>query len=454
LTLLSGAGGNAESGGPNGLGGAVYSSKLTDTLPEAGFRRARLEVEGIRYWQGACRARRFPPILIAVFQAWSDKGEHEMDGDVTNWVAILAPALALVFLLWILKKFFWSMVRFARFEPNRYVFRYRGARIAAEGAGLSFFYFVPTTSLLVVPVGSEDAPFMLSEISSDFQELTLQGQITYRISDPARAVKMLNYAIDTQRLAYLSDDPQKLPERLVNLALVVLKGAVQHMRLKEALVSADELARKAGQALAEHEMVKTLGVEILGLSVAAIKPTPETAKALEAETREEILKESDQAIFLRRNYAIEQERIIRESELNTEIAVENKNREIRETRMETERRAMQKGQEMAEERLAFQVQQEERKQALVDLTARNARAEADAKAYALKAIMGVYEQTNPDVLKVLTHAGLDSGQLLAHAFQGIAEQAEKIGNLNITPDLLEAIMKNAPAKARETEKRQ
>ncbi|MDR1350880.1 MAG: SPFH domain-containing protein [Zoogloeaceae bacterium] len=368
---------------------------------------------------------------------------------MNGWITPLASAVAVVVVLWIIKKLLLNMVRFARFEPNRYVFRYRGKKITAEGAGLSFFYFVPTTSLLVAPIGSEDAPFMLSEISSDFQELTLQGQITYRISDPARAVKMLNYAINTQSLVYLSDDPQKLPERLINLALVVLKGTVQHMRLKEALVSADELARKAGQALAEHEMVKTLGVEILGLSVAAIKPTPETAKALEAETREEILKESDQAIFLRRNYAIEQERIIRESELNTEIAVENKNREIQETRMETERQAMKKEQEMAEERLTFEVQQEERNQALVDLQARNAKAEADAKAYALKVVMGVYEQTNPEVLKVLTNAGLDSGRLLAHAFQGIAEQAEKIGNLNITPDLLNAILKNAPTEAME-----
>jgi hypothetical protein len=161
----------------------------------------------------------------------------------------------------------------------------------------------------MVPTGSEDTPFMLSEISSDFQELTLQGQITYRISEPAKAAKMLNYAINSLQLTHIPDDPQKLPERLINLALVVIKGTVQHMSLKEAIVSADDIASKAGRTLAAHEMVKTPGVEILGLSVAAIKPTPETAKALEAETREAILKESDQAIFLRRNYAVEQERL-------------------------------------------------------------------------------------------------------------------------------------------------
>ncbi|GHT83251.1 hypothetical protein AGMMS49543_10000 [Betaproteobacteria bacterium] len=372
-----------------------------------------------------------------------------MDWLSSQAVIVVIFALVILYVLvWLIKKLSHGMVRFAKFEPSYYVFRYKREKIAAQGEGLSFFYFVPTTSLVVVPVGSADAPFMLSETSADFQELTIQGQITYRISDPAKAAKMLNYTINLDRheQIYLSDDPQKLPERLVNLALVVIKGTIKNLTLKKAIVSSDEVAQKAQHVLAENEMVKALGVEILALSVAAIKPNPETAKALEAETREEILKDSDQAIFQRRNYAVEQERIIRESELNTEIAIENKNREIQETRMETERLAMKKELEMAQERLAFQVQQEERNQALVDLKTRNDRAEADTKAYALKVVMDVYETVNPEILKSLTNAGLDSGHLLALAFQGIAERAEKIGNLNITPDLLQSIIAGPHSK--------
>ena len=362
----------------------------------------------------------------------------------------IGVVIAVVFLFFILlvKKLLWSFVRYAKFAPNRYVFRYKGGRVVTEGTGLSFFYFAPSTSLVAVPVGSEDAPFMLSETSSDFQELTIQGQITYRISEPAKAAQMLNYTIDIDRHGhgYVSDDPQKLPQRLVNLSLVVIKDTVKNLSLKEAIAASDEVAVKANQALAGHEMVKALGVEILGLSIAAIKPNPETAKALEAETREAILKESDQAIFQRRNYAVEQERIIRESELNTEIAVEHKNREIQETKMETARLEMKKQMEMDEERLAFHIQQEEKSQALIDLKTRNEKAEADARAYGLKALMAVYESANPDVLRVLTNAGLDSGHLLAQAFQGIADQAEKIGSLNITPDLLNAIMAKSGVK--------
>jgi hypothetical protein len=330
--------------------------------------------------------------------------------------------------------------RFAKFEPGLYVFKYRKGKIAAEGEGLSFWYYAPRTSLVAVPVGSADAPFMFTENSQDFQELSIQGQLTYRVAEAAKLAKMLNYTVDSRSQNYVSDDPQRLPDRLINLVQIAVKGAVKQLPLKQAITASDEVARAACRDLAAHEMVASLGVEILSVTVAAIKPNPETAKALEAETRETILKESDQAIFLRRNYAVEQERTIRESEMNTEIAVENKNREIQETRLETERLALKKKLSMEEEELNFRVQQEERNRELVDLKARNEKIEADTRAYALREMMKVYQDMDVEVIKALANGGLDSKRLMALAFQGLAEKAEKIGNLNITPDLLASII--------------
>ena len=336
-------------------------------------------------------------------------------------------------------------IRFAKFEPGRYVFRYNKGRLIVCGEGLSFYYFAPTTSLVVIPVGSDDAPFMFAETSADFQELTIQGQITYRIAEPEKIAKMLNYTVHSAKLHYLFDDPQKLSERLINLALIATKGIVKKMKLKEAIVSSHDVAQSVYKSLSVHDMVKALGVEVLAVSIAAIKPNPETAKALEAETREEILKESDEAVFRRRNYAVEQERIIRESELNTEIAVELKNREIEETRFDTMRLMTQKQNETEEEKLKFMIQQEEENSKLVDLKARNEKIEADTKAYSLREVMKIYEGINPEVLKALSNAGFDSNRLMALAFQGLADRAEKIGNLNITPDLLTAIIKSDTA---------
>lgn len=330
--------------------------------------------------------------------------------------------------------------KFAKFEPASFVIRYKKGAMIAQGEGLSFRYYIPTTSLVVVPVGSAEAPFIFAENSADFQELSIQGQITYRIAEPVKTAKMLNFTVDSRNYHYISDDPQRLSDRLINMAQIAVKGEVKNLTLKEAIGASDEIARQAYDRLSEHEMVRSLGVNILSVTIAAIKPNPETAKALEAETRETILKESDEAIFKRRNYAVEQERMIRESELNTEIAVEQKNRQIRETQLETERIARQKELTMREEQLKFEIQQEERNRELVDLKARNEKIAADTKAYALKEQMKVYEGMNVDTLKALAQGGLDAGRLMALAFQGLADKAEKIGSLNITPDLLASII--------------
>ena len=55
-----------------------------------------------------------------------------------------------------------------------------------------------------------------------------------------------------------------------------------------------------------------------------------------------MFREADEAIYARRNSAVEQERAIKENELNTEIAIETKKRQIRETQMDAERAVQEK----------------------------------------------------------------------------------------------------------------
>jgi regulator of protease activity HflC (stomatin/prohibitin superfamily) len=67
----------------------------------------------------------------------------------------------------------------------------------------------------------------------------------------------------------------------------VLASAVTHrMTLREALVAYDALVTEVLTGLRASQSVQRLGVEIMELAITAIKPTPETAKALEAEARE------------------------------------------------------------------------------------------------------------------------------------------------------------------------
>lgn len=71
-------------------------------------------------------------------------------------------------------------IRFIKVQPTTHLIQYRGGRAVREGAGLAFFYYAPTTSLVAVPIASTDAPFIFEEVTADFQTVTIQGQVTYR----------------------------------------------------------------------------------------------------------------------------------------------------------------------------------------------------------------------------------------------------------------------------------
>ena len=72
-------------------------------------------------------------------------------------------------------------IRFIKAQPTTYLLKYRAGRVTREGAGLSTLYYAPVTSLVAVPVGSRDAGFIFQQIARDFQALTIQGHITYRV---------------------------------------------------------------------------------------------------------------------------------------------------------------------------------------------------------------------------------------------------------------------------------
>ena len=217
-------------------------------------------------------------------------------------------------------------------EPTQYVLEYRNGRPVREGAGLAFWYFAPSTSIVVVPTASVNEPFIFPEVTADFQEVTVQGQITYRIADPQRTAALLNFTVGP-RGTYVSEDPTKLSQRLIGEVQVVMRAEMQALPLKDALASGDGLIERVAMQLKSRATVAALGLEVLGLSLLAVRPKAETSKALEAEAREALLGRADDATYARRNAAVEHERTIKESEFSTEIAVENKKRQVREAQM-------------------------------------------------------------------------------------------------------------------------
>jgi hypothetical protein len=313
-------------------------------------------------------------------------------------------------------------IRYMKAPPTTFVLQYKSGVLKRSGAGLSFLYYAPTSMLVNIPVGSADVPFVFNQTTADFQQVTVQGQLTYRVMDPKKLAGLLDFSIKGDG-SYVSDDPQKLDERLVNATQILTQAVVGRMNLRQALVSTDQIVVEVQARLQKAESVAMLGLEILALSVVSVKPTPEMARALEAEAREALSRQADQAIYDRRNAAVEQERRIKESELSTEIAVEEKKRVIRETQM------------------AAEIAVEQQRAALIDQRVENERKDADARAYTLNATLTPLKTVDWKTLLAMSNGGTDPKLMIALAFRELAENATKIGEMNITPDLLQSLTK-------------
>lgn len=276
-------------------------------------------------------------------------------------------------------------------EPTEYILAYANGRVFRQGAGRVFWYWPPRTSIVLVPLSTVDALFVFNEVTRNFQAVTVQGQITYRITAPEVLARLLNFTIDPRTRQYRTEDPDKLAARIVNIVQMHTRDELHQLTLEDALRGAEPLARTVLDRIREEQTLAALGIEAVGLFITAIKATPEMAKALEAESREALQQRADAAIYARRAEAVEQERRIKQNELSTAVDLER------------------------------------RRQELVNLEGENTR---QAAAFAAEATG----------IGLEPYAALDSRLLLALAFRDFAANAQKIGNLTITSEILEQLL--------------
>ena len=332
-------------------------------------------------------------------------------------------------------------INYIKFDSMNYVIHYKNGKIKKEGRGLSFFYFSPTSSIVSIPVPSNDFQFVFNETTKDYQEVTVQGQITYKIDNPKQIAETLDFTVNNKK-QYLKNDFEKIQQRIINEAQTASASIIQRLNLKEALRQLDEIEKEIFSSVQKSKTVQMLGLEVLSVNILGVTPNPEMARALEAQTRESLQKEADQAVYERRNFAVEQERIIMESELNTEIAIEEKQKQIVEKKMETDVVKQENGQKLKEMDMTSSISLEEQKKGLIDLQVTNERKEADVKEYVLNANLKPYKELDWKTLMAISNNGNDPSNNIALAFRELAENADKIGNLNISPELLDSIVRS------------
>lgn len=319
-----------------------------------------------------------------------------------------------------------------------YVIKFQNGQVVKEGRGLSFFYYAPTTSISAVPMGSNNLPFIFGETTKDYQTVTIQGQITYKIGNPKQLADVLDFTVNGNGV-YKKDDTEKLNQTIVNEAQTATSSFIHQLGLKEAIRAAKTIETKITEGLSNSQAIKLLGIEILSINILAIKATPEMERALETETRESLQQEADQAIYTRRNFAVEQERKIKESELNTEIAIEEKNKQIAEKQAETEVQKAESELKLREMQVQADIAIENQRKILLEQKTANQIKEADTQGYVLETTLKPYKDLDWKILTALNN-NPDPKFNISLAFRELAENAGKIGNLNISPELLDTLL--------------
>ena len=339
-------------------------------------------------------------------------------------------------------------IRYYKAEPTTFVVKTVNGKTTSKGKGLSFFYNAATTSIAAVPKNAQEAPFIFNLQTADFQAVKVQGQITFRVANAEAIAEILNFNLKKDGVGYLSEDPLKLNDRIVRSAQTIVQNEVQKTKLRDAFVINTKIAQLIQEKLATDAAVNAMGIEVLNTMVGNISADPETARALEAEARELILQEADDAVYGRRKSAVEQERLIKEAELQTDLSVQQKEQEIAESRVENEREILRGKAKTDAERVQANIDRETQRQSLVALQADNRKQEADTEAYAVTAKMEAFKALPVENLKAMALANMNPEQLMAIAFESLAQNAGKIGELNITPDLFGNMMKKAVREPR------
>lgn len=330
-------------------------------------------------------------------------------------------------------------IKYFKADSTTFVVKSVNGKVRQRGKGLSFFYNSATTSIAAIPVNAQEAPFVASLQTADYQTVKLQGQITYRIIEPQTINEMLNFNLNNTNQNYLSEDPLKLSDRIIRTIQTIIQNEIQAKTLRQALKLNQPLVELILNRLPAIDTLKKLGIQVIDISIGTITAMPETAKALEAQAREEILKESDDAIYNRRESAVEQERKIREAELQTTLSVQQKEQEIDELRIANERALLRSQTETEQERLQAEIDAEDQRAKLVNLNVQNRKLEADAEAYNIRSRMQAFRELPVENLKAIALANMGPDQMIAQAFDSLALNAGKIGELNISPDLLNTL---------------
>lgn len=313
-----------------------------------------------------------------------------------------------------------GVMRHLRGESTSHVLFHRRGRLARSGRGLSLWFVPLSASIAEVPMDDRELPFLFHGRSVDFQDITTQGVVTYRVVDPEVLSRRVDFSIDLKKGIHREHPLDKLSLLFTQLAQQLAWAYIAHMPLKAVLSNGvAEIRRRILEGLQGDSSLQEMGLEVVSVRVNGVLPTAELEQALQTPTLEQIQQQADEATFQRRAMAVEKERAIQENELQNRIELARK-----------------------EENLINQQGTNAKRRATEDAEAERIAAlgEADrmglssnARAESIRLVEGARISSEKDRMDI--YKEMPATMMVGLAARELAGKLKSIEHLNVTPEL-------------------
>jgi regulator of protease activity HflC (stomatin/prohibitin superfamily) len=317
------------------------------------------------------------------------------------------------------------IIRHLRSDATTYVQHLRNGNVKRAGEGLAFWFRPRTAALSEVPLDDREQALLFHARTADFQDVTVQATVNYRVVDASVAAKRIDFGISPSTGQWNATPLEALGGLLTELAQQPALAQLSTMTMADALATGVKPVRDGvAEAMASDTRLSERGLAVTDVRVVAIRAEAELERALQAKTREHVQQEADRATFERRALAVENERAIAENELKNQIELARREEELVAQKGQNER--LRATEQVAAERIAVEAKVESR------------RLHAEANANDIR-LVGRAE-AEAEEAKLAVYADLDQPTMLGLALRDLAQSLPAISNLTITPELVSPLL--------------
>ena len=301
-----------------------------------------------------------------------------------------------------------------RSDASHFVIRYRNGRIRASGRGLVFWFRPQRASIAELPMEDREMALFVKGRSRDFQAASVQGSVTWRILDPLRLAERVDFSIGLWTGSHQGEPIERIETRLSGLASQEVLQYLAEEPVRALLDAGLEPLRARLEAcLANDSALADLGITVAAVRLTNIAPSAELERALQTPTFEALQQKADEAMFERRALAVEKERAIAENELGNRT-------------------------ELARREKLLIAEEAGNARSRAEGVAEAGRIEAAAEADRIRTVEGAAAEAEAE--RIAIYRDLPVSVLMGLAAREAAARFDRVDHLNVTPDLLAALV--------------